>query len=513
MQTQEAVKSIRAADSVPRRRKIAPGAVGWFVILASLGAVAALYPFYALGGVVVALAVLGGGWLALRYLRKAGLQPWQMLLLLALSGYLLLNYGFENLSVHLGGIPIIISYVLMFSSLGLAVYSHPGQMGTVRKEPAIFFLLILFVLACLHLIVDVPKYGIWALRDASMCFDPVFIILGLLWARRKDSIAPLMKWLMVVFLFNALYSLTFPWQERISEWSPTSGVFLQIPLFGNYRGNFLFLGLGALFYLFLSRYTVKWPRWIILFFAFVQLFGLAILQARQMYVALLAILVLLAVIGETRKSGKLLLVLAAPVVAVVLLTVIGVQIPGRIGPVTADFFVEHFRSISGAQGTPGATVQGRVEWYDEVFARIRNNPWLGEGFGQPLITFENDQTGGVVRQPHNSSVTVLARLGIVGLLPWLLFHLYVLTRFVHAFRQRSRLNRESADFILWLFMVYVVYMISALVEPTFEFPSGAIPFYFFLGLSLGLIRWQIPVSAEKPVPERAGMRLESPALL
>lgn len=491
--------------------KIRASTVFLFLAFLGIGVLVTVYPMHAVGLLIglAALAVISVG---LAYLRRSGLELWQIILLMALSGYMLVNYGFENLAFHLGGVPIIFSYLLMFTALGLAAYRHPDLLRSVGQEPAIFFLLAMFILACFHLVVDLPKYGIWAIRDASICFDCMFIVLGLLWSRRKESLAPLMKWLMVILLVNAAYSLTFPWQEKIQAWSPTSGVFLQIPLFGYYRGNFLFLGLGALFYLFLSGYTVKWPRWIILFFAFVQLFGLAILQARQMYVALLVILVLLVFIGESKKSGKLLLVLAAPVAAVLLLTVAGVEIPGRIGPVTADFFVEHFRSISGAEGTPGATVQGREEWYDEVFARIRNNPWLGEGFGQALISFENDLTGGIVRQPHNSTLTVLARLGIVGLLPWLALHLYVLTRFVYAFRHRSRLNRQSADFILWLFMVYVVYMISALVEPTFEFPSGAIPFYFFLGLSLGLIRWQLPLSIEKPIPEQAGMRLESPAL-
>jgi len=40
--------------------------------------------------------------------------------------------------------------------------------------------------------------------------------------------------------------------------------------------------------------------------------------------------------------------------------------------------------------------------------------------------------------------------------------------------------------------LYVLFMIGASVEPTLEFPSGAVPFYFFVGLALGLIRWQVP---------------------
>lgn len=493
-----------------RTSKARAGAIAFFVVSLVIGGLVTLYPMYAFG-LLVGLGVLGAIWLGLAYLRRFGLEMWQIILLMAMSGYLVLNYGFENLAFHVGGLPIIVSYLLMFGALGLAGYSHPDLLRIARQEPAIFFLLAMFILACFHLLIDLPRYGIWAIRDASMCFDCVFIVLGLLWSRRKGTLTPLMKWLMVILFLNALYSLTFPWMEQISAWSPTSGVFLQIPIIGYYRGNYVYLGLGALFYLFFSRNVLKWPRWFVLLFAVVQLFGLAILQARQMYVALVVIIVLLVVIGEAKKSGKLLLILGAPVAAVMVLTAIGVEIPGRIGPVRADFFLEHFRSISGAEGTPGASVQGRMEWYDEVFGRIRKNPWLGEGFGQPLITFENDLTGGVVRQPHNSTVTVLARMGIVGLLPWFALHLYIVSRFVYAFRQRRRLDRRMADFILWLFMLYVVYMISSIVEPAFEFPSAAVPFYFFLGLSLGLIRWHLPQMVEQPVPHQRAAELTSPA--
>jgi uncharacterized ion transporter superfamily protein YfcC len=75
--------------------------------------------------------------------------------------------------------------------------------------------------------------------------------------------------------------------------------------------------------------------------------------------------------------------------------------------------------------------------------------------------------------------------------------LYVLKRFVYAYRQRRRLDKHLSDFVLWLFITYLVFMIGAAVEAAFEFPSIAIPFYFFLGLALGLIRWQLPLSQQE----------------
>jgi hypothetical protein len=87
--------------------------------------------------------------------------------------------------------------------------------------------------------------------------------------------------------------------------------------------------------------------------------------------------------------------------------------------------------------------------------------------------------------------------------PWVILHLYVLKRFIYAFRQRRYCDKPMADLIVWLFMVYVVFMIEASVEAGFEFPSGSIPIYFFIGLALGLIRWQVPQGKEEQLPKAA----------
>jgi O-antigen ligase len=504
MDTPQVVRDMRAGlEPSAGSTRIAVGGVVLFALFFLVGSLAISYPPFVLG-CFAAVAMLGFGWLALRYMHRADLDLWQVFLLTALTGYLVLNYGFENLTIH-AGVPIIISYLLMFASLFLAGFSRPQLLIKTGKEPAVLCLFVLLLLTFLHLVLDVPTYGLWAIRDASIFFDGIFLALGLLWAMKRNSTIPLMKWLTVVLLLNLVYSLTLPLGEKISGWSPKSGVFVPVPLVGNYRGNAAFLLLGALFYMFLARYVVRWPRWTLLFLAMAQLFGLAIHQARALYIALAVILIILVLLGEAGKSAKLLLILSPAFAGVLLLTTLGIEIEGRIGPIRADFFREHVRSLSGAEGTPGSGLEDRFEWYAEVFQRIRAHPVVGEGFGTVLIEYMDDRTGELVRQPHNSSVSVLARLGLIGLVPWIVFHLYVLKRFVYAFRQRRYCDKQLAELIVWLFLVYVVFMIDASVEPTFEFPSAAIPFYFFVGLALGLIRWRIPQAKGTQLPKAASM--------
>lgn len=495
MHIPEAVANMRASlePNTCRTRIHATDAI-WLSVFLLFGSLLILHPFFALG-FLAAVAALGSCWLACVYVRRAGLEAWQVLLLIALTGYMLLNYGFENLTVHVGGAPVIISYGLMYASLALAVFSCRHFMIGALKEPAMLCLLALLLQSFLHLLLDIPRYGIWAIRDASMCCDGIFLLLGLLWAIRRDSTIPLMNWLMALFVLNLIYSLSFPWGEQIQSSSPQSGVFQQVPVLGNYGSNVVYLLTGAIFCILLGRYVVRWPRWILLLLALVQLFGLAILQARSMYVGLVAILVILVLLGETRKAAKLLFMLFSALAVLLLLTMVaGLEIPGRVGPAKIAFLKQHVLSIAGAEDEPGkagSTLEGRVDWYDQAFQRIRRNPVLGEGFGQPLINFDNGKSA-AVRQPHNASISVLARLGAIGFTIWVIFHLCLITRFLHAFRQRRYCDGHLSDLIVWLFLFYVVFMIGASVEATFEFPSGSVPFYFFTGLALGLIRWQVP---------------------
>jgi hypothetical protein len=475
--------------------KIDRGDVARFSLFVLVGCLAILYPVFVLG-CLAAAATLGFGWLVVGHVRRAGLELWQVLVLIALTGYQLLNYGFENLAIHIGGFPIIISYGLMYASLALALIVSGRQhlMARSLKEPAVLCMLALLVFTLFHLLLDIPKYGIWALRDGSMCLDGMFMLLGLLWATKPNSTSFLTKWMMVVFAVNMIYGFTLPWGEKLWSWSPQSGVFQKTPILGNYDGTGDLLLSGALFCICLGGYVLTRPRWMMLFLALAQFLGVAITQVRRMYVAAVIVFIVLVLIGETKKYAKLFILLPSSLLVILLATSFGgLQISGRIGVVNLEFFKDHIRSMSDAEGTPGSSVESRVIMADEAYQRFLLHPMLGEGFGQPLLTDLEGTSLVVTRMPHNSSLSYLARLGVIGFAIWIAFHLCITKRFVYALRQRrSCEDKRLCAFVLWCFLFYILFMIGSLVEAAFEFPSGAVPFYFFMGLALGLIRWQIP---------------------
>lgn len=478
--------------SSPRLARIDLRAVAWFSLFVIVGSLAILHPLVVLG-CLAAVATLGLCRLAFTYAQRANLEFWQVLALVALSGYILLTRGFENLTVHIGGFPIIIGYVLIYTSLALAVFSRRQLIARALKEPPVLCMLALLVFAVLHLVVDIPSYGIWALRDSTMCLDGIFMLLGLAWAMKRDNSVFLARWMMGLFVVNLFYAYTMPWGEKFWSWSPVSGVFLKVPLLGDFVGTGDLLVAGALFCICVGSYLFPRPSWLMPALALGQFLGVSITQGRRTYVGTAVALVILVLFGEAKKFAKLIILVPAALMVVFLVTTVGgLRISGRIGEVNLDFLEAHLRSIETSEGTPGSSVESRFSMADEALQHFFAHPVLGEGFGRPLLT-DIDQTNGVVtRVPHNSSLSYLARLGLIGFVIWIAFHFLLIKRFISVLRQRNTCDdKRLSAFVLWLFLFYVLFMITSLVEGPFEAPSGAVQFYFFMGFALGLMRWHM----------------------
>ena len=462
-----------------------------FAIATGLGSLVAIYPFAVLGGLAVCLTLYGiSRWL------RGRLEFWQALVLFAMTAYVILNYGFDNLAVGGGGFQFPVGELGMFLALALAVFQRRQVLfREALHDPPVVCLLALLLLSCIHLVIDVPRYGAYALRDSSMFFDATFLILGVMWARSPRDTQLLMRWLFYVFVLNLLYSYTFPWGEQVQARSPASGVFHSVPLFGNYQLSALFLLLGTLYCLWVAPSVVRWPRWALMVLAVAQLGGLAILQVRTMYVGITFIILILLLLRETKKLTRFASALGLAITGLVVMvsagSLLGIKLQGRMGPVDVSFIQRQASSLLELTdpNTRFSHDVDRSEWYGEVWNSVRSSPLnltVGGGFGQTLINFQNDE-GIAVRQPHNSSLSVLARLGFVGLSIWLLFIVLVVVRYIR-FLGISFPSVGISALILWLFLHLVVALLETSVQPTLEFSHGAIPFFFLQGLAIGIMR-------------------------
>ena len=461
-----------------------------FALATALGMLLASYPLAVLGVAVACLALYG----IVRWCHGR-LESWQALVLLAMTPYLILNYGFDNLAVGAGNVHFPIGELLMFAALALVVMGRQWWiLRGIIAEPSVVCLAGLLLLSCAHLIVDVPRYGLYAVRDSSMFFEAVFLLVGVAWGLNPRAVQFLLRWMFVVFVLNLFYSWTFSWGEQIRAWSPIFGVFHPVPLFGHYQHSALFLLVGALFCIWLAPPIGRWPRWVLVGLAAAQLGGLAILQARSMYIGILVVVLLLLLLGQTKKLIGFVSTLGwgtgALVVLLLTVSVLGIEFQGRMGPVQFSFIADQAKTVLNV-GDANARFSHEVDrsrWYGEVWDRVRSSPSnliVGEGFGQALINFENEE-GIPVRQPHNSSLTVLGRLGFLGLSIWIVFVILMAVRYVRALRRSDTLG-EWSPLILWLFLYFVLALLFTSVQPAFEFSHDAIPFYFLQGLALGIL--------------------------
>lgn len=431
------------------------------------------------------LSVLGIALMWWYYREIRGLLVWQHLLQVCLLGLITLNYGFTNFAV----LSVPMAHTLAAVSLLLALFVGGRSLMACSREPAFIALGVLMALTVLHLSVDIQDYGVMALRDASFVVESSLMLAGYGWSLDTARRAQFFRMLAFAFILNFAYTLTYPFKDLLLAYSPTSGLFREVPLLGYYAGTPLFLVAGGFYFMVAGQWLTRWPRWWLLVLAIGQLGWSLVMQDRAMYLGLLFLLAVAIVAGRwtlALKAGALAIVSSVLIFGVI--AVFGFEISGRLSNVGAMFFVEHFQSLFMQGETAGVgSNHWRIDILQQVLARWRSHVGtmlIGEGFGQPLTDVRLG-AGIDVRQPHNTHLSVLARLGIVGLMVWFWFIATLLACVVTAVRM-ARMSQPLAQRQLLALLVFLLLgLFYTTVQPWLEFTYGAIPFFVIAGFALG----------------------------
>jgi hypothetical protein len=131
------------------------------------------------------------------------------------------------------------------------------------------------------------------------------------------------------------------------------------------------------------------------------------------------------------------------------------------------------------------TVSWRLDYWQQVVADVvTGESWLtGIGYG-PSLAEEYGFSGGPsqpLRNAHNSHVTLVARLGILGMLLWAAFWLRIGVMFNRFFRRRI------APIAGLMIAIIVGVGVAAIFDPVLEGPQMAIPFWCAVGVLAGSI--------------------------
>ena len=181
--------------------------LGAFTVATVLGVLVATNPLVGLAALPACFVVYG----IYRWCRVR-LEVWQVLVLFAMTPYLLLNYGFDNFAVGWGGMQFPAGDLLAFLAIVLLMWGkQSGLLSVAMQDSAVICMSALLLLSIAHLIFDVPRFGMYALRDSSMIFEAALLVLGMVWASDAKRMQLLMRWLFFVFFINLFYSYTFPW--------------------------------------------------------------------------------------------------------------------------------------------------------------------------------------------------------------------------------------------------------------------------------------------------------------
>jgi O-antigen ligase len=137
----------------------------------------------------------------------------------------------------------------------------------------------------------------------------------------------------------------------------------------------------------------------------------------------------------------------------------------------------------------------RLEWWGDIVDYTVTGPffWGGKGFGVNLATddgfqFEAEETH---RAPHNSHVTVLARMGVPGLAMWISLQVAFAVSLWVAMRKAQRIGLARwASIDAWLLIYWLAICINASFDPYLEGPQGGIWYWSIIGIGLYVLRLQ-----------------------
>lgn len=430
---------------------------------------------------------------------------WIRALYVVILGSFILNYGFSNFSVGFGGARVTIAeLVLMFCLLWVALRSW----SALWVGGGLTFVLLLYALPPLiiHLPKDILKYGIVAARDALPLFDSMFFLGGaaiVAFARNAEQWKAWRHRFFWLLLVAAMFYLPlYPFRAELLAYSPRVTGFQQsVPIFGNFdTGNVLALA-GLLAVILVPRQILWRPdsrsNWWWTAFAFCCFgVGVVMTQSRTTYITAILSVFLLGLNRHGKAARRLFAMGAVAILVLALIDFSGVQIRGRVGNIGLEMLTSQLESSTGQAGLESARagVDQRKRWISNAldqWSESLQTFTTGIGFGEPLTDLTVSRTKGttvVVREPHNSFVSVLTRTGLMGFLPWMIFHIVFILRISLEFRDKTRSDdREEASFWLWLLLLFLSILLSAFVQPVFETPQFAIPYYFMAGICLGEI--------------------------
>ncbi len=441
-------------------------------------------------------------------------KAWAFLVILA--GYLLFNYPFMQLRIPPVGFGIPLGELLI--ALVLLSTDLPRVLSRMNATVFLFPFLIWWSWGLGRFVFDVTSQGFWALRDSTQLIESLFLIVGFTLAGQPRTIERLARWLRSIIIISCLYGLLIVFEAEIVAMSPIlPGASDQaIPIFAAFATTGTMLLWGASYCLIQPQQSRAMQIRYSLAAGFLVAFALVVLQARTTYLQLLALAGLM-LVCRPRALSQLAVGIPLLFVLLIVITAFDLRISGRLtSEISLSFFWDHILSSFGVgTGDLAGAAQGvdmRLGWWNRLYDQLTSDEvtlLTGLGYGIPLTDF-SDTLGVTTREPHNSVISVTARLGLIGIFAWMWMQVELFRAGFRAYRDCRHTGRnDAANLILLVLAFAVITLSSCFGEDTMEKPYYTIPYYAFWGVALR-IAYQLRVEAARghraySAPEMAGV--------
>ena len=407
------------------------------------------------------------------------------LVFFTVCGLLIFNYGFMQLRV--ASVPLAEIILLLFLLTANLPVLLRRFSYTLNSVPIYMWWCFGLFSAGYYLSIN----GIWALRDASQVIESLYILVGFsVFSVVNNRRYILSKYPGFIFIL-CIYALTYPFSVFLKSLSPTivAGAGHSTPILFNYTNSSMMLLLGALFLVVSVRNDFIFQKYGVVTAAILLLFSVGFFQARTLYLQIIGLVVILLYVKPS-VAKQWLYILMAALLLLLLVSFSGLEIEGRLGQrLSGEFLVNHVGTIfgvesAGLEGTADGIGQ-RIGWWLDIYDRLSADliaMLVGLGFGFPLVDF-GIAHGVMVREPHNSYISILARTGLLGFLLWLWMHwqLFKCWRFSH--QKCKQFQWRAGEKMLIMMLAYFVFIwCLAIGEDAFEKPYNAVPYYFFWGI-------------------------------
>jgi hypothetical protein len=392
--------------------------------------------------------------------------------------------GYPYTNITLGSVPL--NELLLLFALFLIIRDIP----TIIREHPILLPILIWSLG--YLFLSVPfgfqEYGIWAGRDALHLIEVWWIVIAIYVFKKINIQEELEKVFFIIGILTSFKFISFLLGDSIKGILIIPGVQGDIDLIGSTSGF-----ITIVFILLAAWLIGLYKRVIPLLFS---ILSIAIFQSRATYIGILSSIITYLFIKRFNAYTSFKVFLG---LIVLLLTMYLISFMSFLDEF-AKFGIEsiaphniflHLLSSLGESSHFESSATGteqRISWFLLNWNRAIEdiNVFLfGQGFG-PILT--NFSSFNIVREPHNSYLSIFARTGFIGLTLWLFFHFYINTKtFLILIKNNDKFKtcfNTKLVFVSFITM-HAMYWFS-LVEPGFESPQSAINFYILLGIMVNL---------------------------